>query len=82
MRVKSQLPLATVAAQTAADHEASVQKGKTQLQAGTADLALGSGEAAIKMNADREGYALASGTLMNLKRHEEAADKLSEAHAS
>jgi hypothetical protein len=37
-----------------------VQQGKTQLQAGTADLALASGETAIKLNADRwEAYALA-----------------------
>jgi tetratricopeptide (TPR) repeat protein len=67
-------------AQTSADYDALVQKGKTQLQASTVDLALDSGEAAIKMNADRwEGYALAGGALMNLKRYEEAADKLSEA---
>jgi tetratricopeptide (TPR) repeat protein len=57
-----------------------VQKGKTQLQTGSADMALASGEAAIKKNADRwEAYALAGGALMNMKRYEEAADKLSEA---
>jgi tetratricopeptide (TPR) repeat protein len=62
------------------DYDALVQKGKAQLQAGSADLALASGEAAIKMNADRwEGYALAGGALMNLKRYEEAADKFSHA---
>jgi tetratricopeptide (TPR) repeat protein len=67
-------------AQTTSDYNTLVQKGKTQLQAGTADLALASGEEAIKMNADRwEGYALGGGALMNLKRYEEAADKLSEA---
>jgi hypothetical protein len=37
---------------------------------------MASGEAAIKMNADRwEGYALAGGALMNLKRYEEAAER-------
>jgi hypothetical protein len=67
-------------AQTTSDYDTLVQKGKTQLQAGSADLALASGEAAIKMNADRwEGYALAGGALMNLKRYEDAADKFSEA---
>jgi tetratricopeptide (TPR) repeat protein len=67
-------------AQTAPDYDALVQKGKTQLQAGSADLAVASGEAAIKMNADRwEGYALAGGALMNLKRYEQAADKFSNA---
>jgi tetratricopeptide (TPR) repeat protein len=67
-------------AQTTSDYDILVQKGKTQLQAGTADLALASGEAAIKMNPDRwEGYALAGGALMNLKRYEDAADKFSKA---
>jgi tetratricopeptide (TPR) repeat protein len=57
-----------------------VQKGRAQLQAGTPDLALASGEAAIKMNAERwEGYALAGGALMNLKCYEDAADKFSHA---
>jgi tetratricopeptide repeat protein len=50
------------------------------LQAGTADQALAAGEQAIKMDAGRwEGYALAGGALMNLKRYEEAADRLSSA---
>ena len=67
-------------AQTATEYDSLVQKGKTQLQAGSADLALASGEEAIKMNADRwEGYALAGGALMNLKRYEDAADKFSHA---
>jgi tetratricopeptide (TPR) repeat protein len=74
------LLLATAAAQTASEYDAMVQKGKTQLQAGSADLALASSEAAIKINADRwEGYALVGGALMNLKRYEEAADKFSKA---
>jgi hypothetical protein len=67
-------------AQTTSDYDALVQKGKTQLQAGSADLALASGEGAIKINADRwEAYALVGGALMNLKRYEEAADKFSKA---
>jgi type II secretory pathway component HofQ len=57
-----------------------VQQGKTQLQAGSADQALRSGLAAIKMSAGQwEGYALAGGALMNLKRYEEAADTLGKA---
>jgi tetratricopeptide (TPR) repeat protein len=68
--------------QTVSDYDALVQKGKTQLQAGSADMALATGEAAIKMSVDRwEGYALAGGALMNLKRYEEAADRLSQAIA-
>jgi len=67
-------------AQTASDYAALVQKGTVQLQAGSADLALASGEAAIKISTDRwEGYALSGGALMNLKRFEDAADKLSSA---
>jgi tetratricopeptide (TPR) repeat protein len=68
--------------QTVSDYDALVQKGKTQLQAGSADMALATGEAAIKISVDRwEGYALAGGALMNLKRYEEAADRLSQAIA-
>jgi hypothetical protein len=67
-------------AQTVSDYDALVQKGKAQLQAGTADLALASAEGAIKLNADRwEAYALAGGALMNLKRYEEAADRITKA---
>jgi tetratricopeptide (TPR) repeat protein len=67
-------------AQEKPGYDAVVQKGKTQLQAGRADLALASGEAAIQMDADRwEGYALAGGALMNLQRYEEAVDKISRA---
>ena len=67
-------------AQTVSDYDAIVQKGKAQLQAGSADLALASAEEAIKQNSERwEGYALAGGALMNFKRYEEAADKLSKA---
>jgi tetratricopeptide (TPR) repeat protein len=74
------LSVSCALAQTDSDYDALVQKGKAQLQAGSADGARSSAEEAIKMNASRwEGYALAGGALMNLKRYEEAADKLSEA---
>lgn len=67
-------------AQTSLDYDARVQQGKTELQAGSAEQALKSGQAAIKMSANRwEGYALIGGALMNLKRYEEAADALSKA---
>jgi hypothetical protein len=67
-------------AQTTPDYDSLVRSGRTQLQAGSADLALASSEAAIKINADRwEAYALDGGALMNLKRYEEAADKFSHA---
>ncbi|HEY6618946.1 MAG TPA: hypothetical protein VIY68_05315 [Steroidobacteraceae bacterium] len=63
-----------------ADYDSVVQQGKAQLQAGSAEQALTSGRSAIKMIAGRwEGYALAGGALMNLKRYEEAADTLSDA---
>jgi tetratricopeptide (TPR) repeat protein len=63
-----------------ADYDALVQRGKSQLQAGSAEQAAASGNAAIKMSAARwEGYALVGGALMNLKRYEAAADTLSEA---
>jgi Flp pilus assembly protein TadD len=66
--------------QTASDYDTLVQKGKTQLQAGSADLALASSEAAIKLDANRwEAYGLAGGALMNIKRYEEAEDSLSRA---
>jgi tetratricopeptide (TPR) repeat protein len=74
------LLIVSAVSQTASDYDGLVQKGKTQLQAGSADLALASGEVVIKINADRwEGYALAGGALMNLKRYEEGADRLSQA---
>jgi tetratricopeptide (TPR) repeat protein len=57
-----------------------IQQGNAQLQAGSTDQALTSGEAAIKIRADRwEGYALAGRALMNLKRYEDSADALSKA---
>jgi tetratricopeptide (TPR) repeat protein len=68
------------AEQAASGYEALIQQGKSQLQAGSAEQAAASGKSAIKMNAGRwEGYALAGGALMNLKRYEEAADTLSKA---
>ena len=67
-------------AQNALDYDSIIQKGKVQLQAGTPDLALTAAQQAITLDAGRwEGYALAGGALMNLKRYEEAADRLSNA---
>jgi tetratricopeptide (TPR) repeat protein len=61
-------------------YDAFIKQGNALLQAGNADQALNSGEAAIRVGADRwEGYALAGGALMNLKRYEDAADALSKA---
>lgn len=63
-----------------ASYDSLVQLGKLQLQAGSAERAAASGNAAIKMSGERwEGYALVGGALMNLKRYEEAADTLSKA---
>jgi tetratricopeptide (TPR) repeat protein len=57
-----------------------IQLGNTELKAGKSDPALQDGQKAIKLNAQRwEGYALAGGALMNLKRYEEAADDFTEA---
>jgi tetratricopeptide (TPR) repeat protein len=64
----------------ASGYDAFIAQGNALLQAGNADQALNSGEAAIKISADRwEGHALAGGALMNLKRYEDAADALSKA---
>ncbi len=66
--------------QTAPGYDALITQGNALLQAGNADEALKSGEAAIKARADRwEGYSLAGGALLNLKRYEDAADALSKA---
>jgi Flp pilus assembly protein TadD len=74
------LASASYAATPPPTYDELVQKGKSQLQAGNAVLALESGRAAIMLSATRwEGYAVAGGALMNLKRYEEAADTLSEA---
>jgi hypothetical protein len=67
-------------AQAPSEYDALVQKGKTQLQGGSAELALATGSAAIQKDPDRwEAYALTGGALMNLKHYEDAADKLSQA---
>jgi tetratricopeptide (TPR) repeat protein len=67
-------------AQSEPGFEDFMRRGNAQLQAGSADQALSSGEMAIKIGADRwEGYALAGSALMNLKRYEDAADALSKA---
>jgi tetratricopeptide (TPR) repeat protein len=66
--------------QAAPGFDALITQGNALLQAGNADEALKSGEAAIKARADRwEGYSLAGGALLNLKRYEDAADALSKA---
>jgi tetratricopeptide (TPR) repeat protein len=57
-----------------------LQQGNEQSQAGRADQALDSAEAATKIRPDRwEGYALEGGALLKMKRYEEAADALSKA---
>jgi tetratricopeptide (TPR) repeat protein len=67
-------------AQAAPDYDAFITQGNALLKAGNAVQALNAGEGAIKFRADRwEGYALAGGALMNLKRYEDAADALSKA---
>ncbi|HEY6618948.1 MAG TPA: hypothetical protein VIY68_05330 [Steroidobacteraceae bacterium] len=64
----------------ASGYDALIQQGKSQLQAGSAERAAASGRAAIKMSGERwEGYALAGGALMNIKRYEDAADALTNA---
>jgi tetratricopeptide (TPR) repeat protein len=69
-----------VSAQSASSYDALIQQGNTQLKAGNADQALSVGQSAEKIDADRwEGYALAGGALMNLKRYDDAADALSKA---
>jgi tetratricopeptide (TPR) repeat protein len=66
--------------QTVPGYDALIAQGNALLQTGNADQALKSGEAAIKARADRwEGYSLAGGALLNLKRYEDAADALSKA---
>ncbi len=66
--------------QSLSGYEALIQQGKAQLQAGHADEALATGEQAIKLDARNwEGYALAGGALMNLKRYDEAINRLTDA---
>jgi hypothetical protein len=74
------VPVMALHAQTAANYDALVQQGKTQLQAGSNDAALASANAAIKLDGTRwEAYAVAGGALINLKRCEEAKADLDEA---
>jgi len=62
------------------DYDSTIKQGKAQLQAGSADLAVTSGEAAIKAVPARwEGHALLGRSLLSLKRYEPAADALSKA---
>jgi tetratricopeptide (TPR) repeat protein len=64
----------------APNYEDLIQQGKSQLQAGSAEQALASSKEAIKQSGTRwEGYALAGGALINLKRYEAAADTLAKA---
>jgi tetratricopeptide (TPR) repeat protein len=63
-----------------ASYDSLIQKGDAQLQAGSPQQALSAGRAAINVSGSQwEGFALAGGALMNLKRYEEAADALSDA---
>ncbi len=67
-------------AQGAAGYEALIQQGKAQLQAGSADQSLSTAEQAIKLDAKNwEGYALAGGALMNLKRYDQAITRFGDA---
>jgi len=62
------------------DYDSTIKQGTAQLQAGSGDLALASGEAAIKATPGRwEGHALLGRSLLSLKRYEPAADALSKA---
>jgi tetratricopeptide (TPR) repeat protein len=71
---------AVAQSQSSSNYESFLSQGQVQLQAGNTELALRSAEAAIHMSAQRwEGYALSGGALMNLKRYEDAADRLSKA---
>lgn len=61
-------------------YDALIQQGKAQLQAHHAAQALAAGERAIKLDAKNwEGYALAGGALMNLKRYDEAITRFGDA---
>lgn len=72
--------LLPVCAQSTASYDGLVQEGNRQLQAGNLTDALAAGNQAIALDRGRwQGYALAGGALMNLKRYEEAADSLSKA---
>lgn len=67
-------------AQSPSAYNSVIQQGKMQLQAGHADEALATAEQAIKLDAKNwEGYALAGGALMNLKRYDEAITRFGDA---
>jgi hypothetical protein len=62
------------------DYDSTIKQGTAQLQTGSGDLALASGEAAKAAAPGRwEGHALLGRSLLSLKRYEPAADALSEA---
>jgi tetratricopeptide (TPR) repeat protein len=70
----------SAAAQTAPSYESFVDDGNAQLQGGNLDQALSTGDELIRMDNQRwEGYALAGGALMNLKRYKDAVDRLDQA---
>jgi hypothetical protein len=67
-------------AQGTSDYDTQLQQGAAQLQAGDANQALSSADAAIRMAPDRwDGFALAGRALLSLMHYEEAADALSKA---
>jgi hypothetical protein len=62
------------------DYDTTIKQGTALLQSGSGDLALASGEAAIRAAPGRwEGHALLGRSLLSLKRYEPAADALSKA---
>lgn len=66
----------TASAQALATYEELVEQGKTQIQAGNNDIALGTANRAIQSNPNRwEAYSVEGSALMNLKRYKEAADQ-------
>jgi tetratricopeptide (TPR) repeat protein len=74
------LPWLIASAQQTPDYDSLVRQGNSQLQGGNDEQAVASATAAIKVNASRwQAYAVAGGTLLNLKRYEEAADQFGRA---
>jgi Protein of unknown function (DUF1566) len=67
-------------AQATLDYDIAIKQGTALLEAGQGDLALASGEAAVKGSPGRwEGYALTGRSLISLRRYEPAAQALSKA---
>jgi tetratricopeptide (TPR) repeat protein len=67
-------------AQSSPSYDTLIQQGKAELQTGSNDQALATGEQAIKLDPSRwEAYALAGGALMNLKHYSRAATDFNEA---